>query len=762
MIESIILKNVATYDSVTGAEVKDLKKVNFFFGYNGTGKSTIAKYLYNIGLENTDRKDDFKDCSQNGYDKNKHQILVFDDVFVEENFNNSPIQKGIFSLNQTNETIDRQIKDEEKIVEEYEKYISNKANLIDSIKSDKAHKELDLQNQCFEERRVFDSFSKLEIKYSRNKANHFNEIKTILQAGISNIPSIEVLTESYNSLYEKDLFEVQEKVNSKLYKEIRAIESKLVPLLSEIIIGNEDVNIAAMINSLNARSWVEIGVDFLPQTNGICPFCQKKTITEDLKEQFSKYFDETYKQKIEQIKLLKEQYRQSVSRFFSNILKIQNTYNPNNIVSNTYIELQTLLTKNIDIIDDKILKSNEKKNIISLASFKTRLSTIISQIKANNNDFTQIDTRKKALMKNIWIYMSSRCQERIQKFNKRNDQYARVETLANLLIVKTKEKVEDSKQRIETWRTQTVNTKEAVSNINQILKNAGVSGFEIAEKEKINNISHYFLKRNGMTSNKPVFKSLSEGEKNFISFLYFYQLCIGSDDIEKNSAKKKIIIIDDPVSSLDSQVLFVVSTLVHQLIWQKGSDKANRKLLKRDSIEQVFILTHNLYFYKEVALGYRPICTDWWHYKVYKVNNKTTIEGGKDKTIFDDYTLMWKTLQSISKNIPVDKSHNITISNLMRRIVDSYVNFIGLGRDSWGAVFNENTDSPKYYIKCAFISTINDESHKVSPHDSAYYQKITNEQPQVLFDVFKDIFKTIGKEHYEMMMGEEIATDKKE
>ena len=44
----------------------------------------------------------------------------------------------------------------------------------------------------------------------------------------------------------------------------------------------------------------------------------------------------------------------------------------------------------------------------------------------------------------------------------------------------------------------------------------------------------------------------------------------------------------------------------------------------------------------------------------------------------------------------------------------------------------------------------------------SFYQKITNEQPQVLFDVFKDIFKTIGKEHYKMMMGEEIATDEKE
>ena len=71
MIESITLKNIATYDHIAGVEIKDLKKVNFFFGYNGAGKSTIAKYLSDLSLEEIARKDEYKDCSQNGYDKSK-------------------------------------------------------------------------------------------------------------------------------------------------------------------------------------------------------------------------------------------------------------------------------------------------------------------------------------------------------------------------------------------------------------------------------------------------------------------------------------------------------------------------------------------------------------------------------------------------------------------------------------------------------------------------------------------------------------------
>ena len=95
------------------------------------------------------------------------------------------------------------------------------------------------------------------------------------------------------------------------------------------------------------------------------------------------------------------------------------------------------------------------------------------------------------------------------------------------------------------------------------------------------------------------------------------------------------------------------------------------------------------------------------------------------------------------------------ISNTMRRILETYINFVGIGADPWQIISNEDKSSSSYYIKSAFISIINEESHKVFL-DSTYYYKITNEQPQILYDIFKDIFKVIGKSHYEQMMEEEI------
>ena len=68
-----------------------------------------------------------------------------------------------------------------------------------------------------------------------------------------------------------------------------------------------------------------------------------------------------------------------------------------------------------------------------------------------------------------------------------------------------------------------------------------------------------------------VAENLSEGERNFIAFLYFYHQVRGSMTGEE--LKEKIVVIDDPVSSMDSTALFLVSALLFLTgtIWWWGS-----------------------------------------------------------------------------------------------------------------------------------------------------------------------------------------------
>ncbi|MFH0083694.1 AAA family ATPase, partial [Pseudomonas aeruginosa] len=59
-------------------------------------------------------------------------------------------------------------------------------------------------------------------------------------------------------------------------------------------------------------------------------------------------------------------------------------------------------------------------------------------------------------------------------------------------------------------------------------------------------------------------ETLSEGERTFVTFLYFYHLLKGSDS-ESGVTTDRIVVFDDPVSSLDSDILFIVSSLIKAL-----------------------------------------------------------------------------------------------------------------------------------------------------------------------------------------------------
>lgn len=86
--------------------------------------------------------------------------------------------------------------------------------------------------------------------------------------------------------------------------------------------------------------------------------------------------------------------------------------------------------------------------------------------------------------------------------------------------------------------------------------------------------------------------TLSEGEETFISFLYFLQFAKGSVDVSKVS-NRKVLVLDDPICSLDSTVLYIVSSMVKGLIKDVRDGNSD--------VEQIFVLTHNVFFHKETA-----------------------------------------------------------------------------------------------------------------------------------------------------------------
>lgn len=753
MINEITMKNVATYNQI-GVKIEDLKRLNYFFGNNGSGKSTIAKYLQSLVIGDPENK--YSSCSKDNYNPIQEEILVFNQDFVERNFRISQTLKGIFSLNQKNAEIDEQIKANEETINDKLKTKNELEEKNAAFNQQNNQRKTELTEKCFNKRNVFKSFSKIRLDHSKNMKNNLEKLEDIIQNNSIVKPEFRTLNDLYKKLYEDDLNSIDVLLDIQLFDKLLQKHNELSVLLQEVIVGKEDVQLAKLINEFGLKSWVSQGKIFLDKTKDVCPFCQKETIDDDFISQLNDIFDESSQKKINEIKSKKIIYENMFKRVLQNIQSVYEKYNAENIVSDLQMHLKTIYDTNLKIISDKINAPNEKKTLDNIIeSFKDKLLQINAEIESNNTLVRSLDTQKKSLIKQMWNYIALDCKDDILKYQKDVEETNGIINENKTEIEKLLAEVQQLQEENTALREKTVNTTESVDNMNQILKNSGFMGFEIHEQNKENNISQYYLSRTSTVGDDKVFDSLSEGESNFIAFLYFYQLCLGTTDIQEGSKKKKIIVIDDPVSSMDSQVLFIVSTLINKLIEYKGKTKLEKQEFSNSSFEQVFILTHNYYFYKELAMQKRPICKSQQHYLIEKNANNETYINKRAYKEYDDYALMWQTIKEAKEKLSDgNKEQNILLANLFRRILESYANFIGLGTDAWATILlDDNKDTMEHYLKVAFIAVINDESHKVSPFDNFYFQKIHNANPSKLFEVFESIFNTIGKEHYDRMMG---------
>ena len=95
-----------------------------------------------------------------------------------------------------------------------------------------------------------------------------------------------------------------------------------------------------------------------------------------------------------------------------------------------------------------------------------------------------------------------------------------------------------------------------VDEINRSLKSYGFTNFKIVPSPSQAN-AYQIQRMDGTLATN----TLSEGEETFISFLYFLQFAKGSVDVAKVS-NRKVLVLDDPICSLDSSVLYIVSSIM--------------------------------------------------------------------------------------------------------------------------------------------------------------------------------------------------------
>ncbi len=265
----------------------------------------------------------------------------------------------------------------------------------------------------------------------------------------------------------------------------------------------------------------------------------------------------------------------------------------------------------------------------------------------------------------------------------------------------------------------------------------------------------YALKRNGNECN---FSSLSEGERNFIALAYFL---ISINDEEDNKLdEESIIVIDDPVSSLDSDTLFQVFAILF------GEIENNEK-------RQYFILTHNLDFFGHLIQNFRKADGNLKDDLVNFYQIRLTVKGSVIDKLPDslkkyrsDYQYAISKLDEIKDSQELDD--NILAANLLRRVLETFLHFkYGHGdlRSKTDKLYSKYKDIKKGKIDPAKIGELEQE---VSQNKKAIERFINHGSHEFLgiekYDIsvlqgskqrienFFEVIKVIDTDHYKTFM----------
>jgi wobble nucleotide-excising tRNase len=738
MIETIQLSGVATY-APEAHPLRNLKEVNYFYGANGSGKTTISRVIADPGHT------DHSNCGLVWKGGRPIDTLVYNRDFVEENFGGEDI-RGVFSVGKR--SVDA--------LQEIARLKTQAADLVDKIGDRRATlrgTDPEVEGGKLEE--LAELGRKLQAKCWQQKVKHESQLAGALE-GYRNdkakflkkaldtraaIPAPGLVAATIDSMREraKAVYGPSKAVESLIptpsANKLLALESSSI--LAKVVVGKKDVDIAALIEKLGNSDWVKQGQPYLAESAGACPFCQQR-LPQNLETSLSKYFDDAFVADTAAIAALETEYQRESQSWLAAIDAPLETKHPrvdtdqlraarNAASARSDANLLLIAAKRREPSRPIALQSLKEANMAALAP----LSRANEAIEAHNATVANLAAEKARLTAQVWrhivdVELKADFDEHFSKatgiqraIDKLTEQIAKLEGEAKAL-----------ETQIQALEKETTSVQPTVDEINKLLASYGFNSFSI---ERDGGRDLYRLRRADGSNAR---KTLSEGERTFITFLYFYFLAQGSAS-GTGTQSDRVVVLDDPVSSLDSDVLFIVSSLIHRLIETIRSGQG--------PVKQLFVLTHNVHFHKEVSFDSRrgkESLRDETFWVVRKIGGRSTVEFCDGNPVSSSYEMLWSDLRRPGPRAP-------GIQNTLRRILETYFKILGgwdLNR-MWEKF--EPADQP---ICKSLFSWVNAGSHGALDD---LHLALDDSSVERHLRVFKEVFRVSEHlPHYKMMMRE--------
>lgn len=750
-----ITVNSATFEDCT----VDLSYLNFFFGRNGAGKSTIARTLgsgHGLTWDTT-------------VDANDHTVMVYDRDFVDENFSTYESLNGVFTLGKANIEAEkdlatlRQDRDEHaRVAKQHEDEASSKQAQLEQLTAD-------FRDECWEKSKdIRTQFP--ETQYGRKQKRTFAE--AVLDTADPKEHDLSELETLYNAAFDKQ---------ATTYPLLSLADIQLPDdhLMGAAIVNTANTDFARFIDNINAADWVRHGHATFPTNDGApCPFCQQE-LPEGFTETLVECFDDAYEQSLADLQTFADTYKAAARQAWDVPLSTKMTEIPPQLHAkeyDTYNELlRAKLQANVETIERKLNNPSSQLQLDDVTGVIGELNQLITDtneaIEAHNEVVANQKQQRTICTDRVWQHLANHLAQTVTSYRATSKKLTDEINTATAAAQSARSSIKNLDAQIQQLLGSVVDTSAVKEQINTVLRESGFQGFHLDDVPGKDN-TYRVVRLDGSTA-----ENLSEGERNFIAFLYFYFLIQGSLE-QTEDPRNKIVVIDDPVSSMDSGAMFIVAAHVRELVSICQNNVDYRHDTGRGNhVKQIIILSHNPYFYREVSY---PNLNDYGYASYFLIKKTDNMSGItlciRDRQdapsqkenytpVLNSYAALWNEYK--------EASSSITLLNVTRRILEHYfLQLCGYDSADLTTTLLKNhrdkfirtnaqgqEDLADYHLVTSMLTYI---SHHKSGLEDDTYLIAEDHDPNQLRHIFQLIFNLMGQEqHYKMMAGEYLVAPPK-
>lgn len=678
------------------------EKINILYGRNYSGKTTLSRIFRS--LETGQLPENYDDPQYELIDENGNKIdqnnladfsspvRVFNEDFIKSNLKFLIDPTGEIApfaiLGNTNGTLVDEIKELTKEIGSSEepktglhKAVDDANNALDSANQALSEAESDLKSKL--SKKATDK--SIGIKY---KSDRFGDVNYTIAKIRSDIETI--YQNEYQGPSTADIANCEAILRDTVHEPITNIrfqhqystyKDEAVSLLEKEI-GTSN-KIQRLIHDTALNLWVKRGVEIADNAS-ICPFCGNP-ITDEFWSELHAHFDEESRKLENDIGGLIEQIRKEINKGAINDASIKLQLYSEYIgkyevakklldekLSEYYNALQELidqLEKRLANISHPVEFLSDKNCDNDIEEALNRLNLVLNENNSYAGELKNKQTSAKTVLR----------LKEVEDFCNTIDYRAVSEKIEKLKSIRdaAESKLNDvkddlsNKQEALDGKKRLLNDEElGAKHVNEYLNDFFGHHFVTLEAHKDNDDAKqikFCIMRNG----KPAY-NLSEGECSLISFCYFMAKL---DDVA-TSGQKPIIWIDDPISSLDSNHIYFIFSLIVS------------KIAKTGCFSQLFISTHNLDFLKylnrlksyHLDKNGKQVADSKAYFLIERIGNHSSIQALPQylKNNATEYNYLFSQIYKVSQCVAVtDDNYDILYSfgNSARKFLEMYLYF---------------------------------------------------------------------------------------